>query len=105
MRSAIHPSIFAGVYWLASWLSTSLKLPATWHADLLVAAPKVTQALFAALGDYYTWRLASKTYGHESKEAWAAVCRDPQNQSNTVMEISCTRTETDACYVMRYSSS
>lgn len=44
------------------------------------------QAVFAALGDYYTWQLALKTYGHESKEAWAAVCRDLCNQMNSAPE-------------------
>ena len=46
----------------------------TWHADLIIAAPKATQAVFAALGDYYTWKLGEKIYGHGSNEAWAAVC-------------------------------
>lgn len=45
----------------------------TWHADLMIAAPKATQAVFAALGDYYTWKLGEKIYGHGSNEAWAAV--------------------------------
>lgn len=39
----------------------------------MVVAPKVTQAVFAALGDFYTWKLAEKIYGHGSNEAWAAV--------------------------------
>ena len=46
----------------------------------MIAAPKVVQALFAALGDYYTWQLARKTYGNESREAWAAVCRKPNSK-------------------------
>ena len=37
-------------------------------------APKVTQAIFAALGDYYTWKLGECVYGVGSNEAWAAVC-------------------------------
>ena len=40
----------------------------------MIAAPKTIQAGFAALGDFYTWRLAEKVYGHGSNEAWAAVC-------------------------------
>ena len=37
--------------------------------------PKVAQAvLFAAVGDYYTWKLGEKVYGTGSNEAWAAVC-------------------------------
>lgn len=40
----------------------------------MIAAPKATQAVFTALGDYYTWKLAEKIYGHGNDEAWAAVC-------------------------------
>ena len=46
----------------------------------MIAAPKVAQALFAALGDYYTWQLARKIYGKESRRAWAAVCRKPNSK-------------------------
>lgn len=44
------------------------------HAELLLAAPKVTQAVMAAFGDFYTWRLGERMYGRGSNEAWAAVC-------------------------------
>ena len=44
-----------------------------WKGELLVVAPKVTQAVFAALGDYYTWRLARKVYGRESYQALSAL--------------------------------
>ena len=40
----------------------------------MIVAPKATQAIFAALGDFYTWKLGEKVYGHGSNEAWAAVC-------------------------------
>lgn len=42
--------------------------------ELFLAAPKVTQAVVAALGDYYTWELGERVYGRGSREAWAAVC-------------------------------
>jgi phosphatidylinositol glycan class B len=42
-------------------------------ADLLVAAPKTAQAVIAATGDYYTWKLAANVYGEESYGAWATV--------------------------------
>ena len=38
-----------------------------------MAAPKTVQAVFAGLGDYYTWKLAERIYGHDSSEAWAAL--------------------------------
>jgi GPI mannosyltransferase 3 len=31
------------------------------------------QAVFAALGDYYTWKLARRIFGHDSHQAWAAL--------------------------------
>ena len=43
------------------------------HADLLLAAPKTLQALLAATQDFYTWKLAEKTFGCRSNEAWAAL--------------------------------
>lgn len=73
MRSAIHPVLFAIVYRIASGLSWLLQLSPIWHADLLIAAPKIFQAVIAALGDYYTWRLGEKVYGAGSNEAWTAV--------------------------------
>jgi hypothetical protein len=33
----------------------------------------VTQGVFAAVGDYFTWKLAERIYGHGSTEAWGAV--------------------------------
>lgn len=74
LRSAIHPALLAGVYKLASGLSWILRLSPSYRAEILVAAPKITQAVVAALGDYYTWQLAERTYGVGSNEAWAAVC-------------------------------
>ncbi len=74
LRSSIHPAIFAGVYWVSSFLSRASRLSPDTHAKLLIAAPKVTQAIFAALGDYYTWKLGEGVYGRDSSEAWVAVC-------------------------------
>lgn len=74
LRSSIHPAIFAGVYWASSFLSRASRLSPDTHAELLIAAPKVMQAIFAALGDYYTWKLGEVVYGRDSSEAWAAVC-------------------------------
>ncbi|KAL8799700.1 MAG: hypothetical protein Q9200_007470 [Gallowayella weberi] len=73
LRSAIHPALFAGVYWLSTELSKLLQLTPEYHAELLLAAPKVTQAIFAALGDYYTWKLGERIYGRGSNEAWTAA--------------------------------
>ncbi|KAL8764736.1 MAG: hypothetical protein Q9209_007903 [Squamulea sp. 1 TL-2023] len=73
LRSAIHPALFAGIYFLSAKLSKVLELTPHNHAELLLAAPKITQAVIAALGDYYTWRLGERMYGRASNEAWAAL--------------------------------
>jgi hypothetical protein len=79
LRSAIHPTIFAIVYWIAAGVSWVLRLPPSYRADLLVAAPKLAEGAFAAAGDYYTWKLGERVYGTGSNEAWAAVCSiDPK---------------------------
>ncbi|KAL9098276.1 MAG: hypothetical protein Q9163_006038 [Psora crenata] len=75
LRSAIHPAIFAVVYRIAAGLSWALNLPPDLHAQLLVATPKIVQAVCAALGDYYTWELGKRVYGERSNEAWAVVRR------------------------------
>ena len=51
------------------------------HAELLIAAPKVVQAICAALGDYYTWKLSGRLYGSRSNEAWATVCSIHNNKT------------------------
>ncbi|KAL8745733.1 MAG: hypothetical protein Q9190_002172 [Brigantiaea leucoxantha] len=73
LRSAVHPTIFAGVYRLVSTLSPAMHLSPHSHAELLIAAPKVVQAICAALGDYYTWKLSGRLYGSRSNEAWATT--------------------------------
>ncbi|KAL9594335.1 MAG: hypothetical protein Q9219_007085 [cf. Caloplaca sp. 3 TL-2023] len=73
LRSAIHPAIFAAVYWLSAESSKLLQLSPTTGDELLLAAPKVTQAVIAALGDYYTWKLGERVYGKGSDKAWAAL--------------------------------
>ncbi|KAL8687173.1 MAG: hypothetical protein Q9218_006584, partial [Villophora microphyllina] len=73
LRSAIHPTIFAGVYRLSAELSKLMRLTPVYRTDLLLAAPKVTQAVIAALGDYYTWKLGERVYGRGCNEAWVAL--------------------------------
>lgn len=73
MRSSLHPRLFAGVYLVAAKLARLCGLTPPSHARLAIAAPKVAQAVFAALIDCYTWRLAAKVYGRGSRAAFAAV--------------------------------
>lgn len=43
------------------------------RAFILVALPGALQSVFAALGDFFTWKLAMDIYGRESNAPWAAV--------------------------------
>lgn len=43
------------------------------RAMILTKLPNIVQGIFAALGDYYTWKLSEKIYGLGSDTAWAAV--------------------------------
>ncbi|KAL6707916.1 glycosylphosphatidylinositol anchor biosynthesis [Coniothyrium glycines] len=73
LRSSLHPALFAAVYRLAGAVATLCGLSVPAKAELLVAAPKVTQAVFAALLDCYTWKLAEKVFGRRSRTALAAL--------------------------------
>jgi hypothetical protein len=73
LRSSLHPYIFAGVYRLLDLISHAADLSPAYRAEALISGPKVLQAGIAAVGDYYTWKLAEKAYGAKTPEAWAAV--------------------------------
>lgn len=45
----------------------------TVKAKWLLMAPKALETAFAALSDWYTWRLAEKLYGPSSPAAWSVV--------------------------------
>lgn len=73
MRSSLHPALFAGVYLAAERLARVCGMSLPSRVDVLIAAPKLTQAVFAALLDYYTWKIAEKSYGRRSRTAFTAV--------------------------------
>ncbi|OCL03339.1 glycosyltransferase family 22 protein [Glonium stellatum] len=73
LRSSLHPALFAAVYRMAATLASICDVSPSLRAELLVAAPKFTQAIFAALMDCYTWRLAESIYGRGTRTAWAAL--------------------------------
>ncbi|KAJ5759090.1 GPI mannosyltransferase [Penicillium odoratum] len=72
LRSSLHPLLFAAIYKATDSIASVLCIPST-RAELLIAAPKFAQAVLSALGDFYTWRLASRIYGEDSRGAWAAL--------------------------------
>ncbi|OCT46705.1 GPI mannosyltransferase 3 [Cladophialophora carrionii] len=73
LRSAIHPAIFGICYQLADVLAAFLRRQHHPRAEVLLAAPKILQALFAALSDFYTWKLASCIYGAQSPASLTAL--------------------------------
>ncbi|KAK8177187.1 Alg9-like mannosyltransferase family-domain-containing protein [Phyllosticta citrichinensis] len=73
LRSSLHPALFAGVLALSSVLADACSSSPSTKADILVAAPKITQAVFAASTDYFSWRLAEQAYGRGSRAAWASL--------------------------------
>ncbi|OJJ64197.1 hypothetical protein ASPSYDRAFT_84219 [Aspergillus sydowii CBS 593.65] len=73
LRSSLHPLIFAVVYSAADLVARTLGLSPAFRADLLIAAPGITQAVIAAVGDFYTWKLARYIYGNGSYESWATL--------------------------------
>ncbi|OTB06835.1 glycosyltransferase family 22 protein [Hypoxylon sp. CI-4A] len=72
LRSSIHPTIFAIGYWIVQSFGGAGMAP-TVKAKWFIAAPKVLQAGFASLSDWYSWRLAEKLYGHSSAGAWSVL--------------------------------
>lgn len=73
LRSSLHPIIFALGYSIMWNYSGSLPLSAHMKTLLLIATPKVIQSGFAALSDWYAWRLAEKLYGKNSAAAWSVL--------------------------------
>lgn len=61
------------MYSAADLVARTLGLSPAFRADLLIAAPGITQAVIAAVGDFYTWKLARYIYGNGSYESWATV--------------------------------
>lgn len=73
LRSSLHPFLFAVVYYITSSITWVLHLSPLLTANFLIAAPKVTQAVIAAVGDYYTWKLAGRIYRPDSVVTWTTV--------------------------------
>ncbi|KAF2467088.1 uncharacterized protein BDR25DRAFT_292893 [Lindgomyces ingoldianus] len=73
LRTSLHPALFAGVYQVAAKLTHLCGFGLLIEAEFFIAAPKVAQALFAALLDFYTWKLAEAVYGRGSRTAFTAL--------------------------------
>jgi phosphatidylinositol glycan class B len=66
IRSSLHPMIFAGVYKLIAILGLQDTL-------LLLRAPRFLQAFFAAITDFYAFKLSSRMFGFETGK-WTLLC-------------------------------
>ncbi|KFA75140.1 hypothetical protein S40288_02828 [Stachybotrys chartarum IBT 40288] len=78
LRSSLHPAIFSVAYFAADLVSRALPTANAFKVAALLAAPRMLQALFAALGDWYTWQLATKIYGTDANVALFAVSHSRQ---------------------------
>ncbi|KAJ4406615.1 glycosylphosphatidylinositol anchor biosynthesis [Neurospora sp. IMI 360204] len=72
LRSSLHPAIFGLAYKAAHWFLPPF-FPPAFETFVLEALPKLIQSVFAALGDFYTWRLATSIFGDESNIPWTAL--------------------------------
>lgn len=73
LRSSLHPLLFAGIYKAASQLSDILGLRISLRAEVLLASPKLVQAVFAAAMDFFTYKLAVKTYSPQSAAPYTTL--------------------------------
>ncbi|KAK1812084.1 glycosylphosphatidylinositol anchor biosynthesis [Friedmanniomyces endolithicus] len=73
LRSSLHPMMFAGVYRSTTELCRLLDVTTGRRAAILLGAPKGLQAVIAATGDFFTWALACKLFGHLHDASYAAL--------------------------------
>ncbi|KAI7500084.1 glycosyltransferase family 22 protein [Hortaea werneckii] len=69
LRSSLHPVLFAIFYKGADFASNLLALGPTDRANVLIRTPSFLQSAIAATIDFFTWRLAHRIHGRQSKIA------------------------------------
>ncbi|KAJ5256692.1 hypothetical protein N7478_012796 [Penicillium angulare] len=87
LRSSLHPLLFAAIYKLIDVFASLLRLSPSIRAEFLIAAPKTVQAVISATSDYYTWKLANRVYGEDSR-AYASAYPSQQLPAFFVQQIS-----------------
>jgi phosphatidylinositol glycan class B len=65
--------LFAFFYYVADKPMEYLGFFPQFRAMILAVLPNIVQSVIAALGDFYTWKLAQKMYGVGSNAALATV--------------------------------
>ncbi|EMC97642.1 glycosyltransferase family 22 protein [Baudoinia panamericana UAMH 10762] len=73
LRSSLHPMLFAAAYRTADGLAKQFRVDHDARTALLLAAPKILQAVIAAAGDFFTWQIARRLYGSQSRTSFAAL--------------------------------
>ncbi|PTB67852.1 glycosyltransferase family 22 protein [Trichoderma citrinoviride] len=73
LRSSLHPLLFSAAYTIADRLSAVLPPGSAVRSAIVIAAPRVLQALIAALGDWYTWHLAVQVYESDRNASFFAL--------------------------------
>ncbi|GJN80521.1 glycosylphosphatidylinositol anchor biosynthesis [Purpureocillium lilacinum] len=73
LRSSLHPALFSAAYLVADKLSSLIPAGNVFRTFVVMAAPKTLQAVIAALGDWYAWRLAVTIYGPGSLASFFAL--------------------------------
>lgn len=67
IRTVLYPALFVPVYVVLKWTALD-------DATLLLSlAPGLVQAVFAAIGDLYTFKLARKVLPHDDEAAWTTL--------------------------------
>ncbi|KAF2721489.1 glycosyltransferase family 22 protein [Polychaeton citri CBS 116435] len=73
LRSSIHPYIFTSLYSSHALIYDLLKFSKHDAAEALIVAPKNLQAVFAAMMDYFTFRLAGNVYERGTLSHWLVL--------------------------------
>lgn len=73
LRSAIHPVLFSGAYKAVDQICTLLDCRLSSRVEALAIAPRLLQAVIAAVGDLYTQGLARRVYPGQESIAFAAL--------------------------------
>ncbi|KAJ2906835.1 hypothetical protein MKZ38_010333 [Zalerion maritima] len=101
LRSSLHPRLFATLYTAVDYAASIASISPHYRAEVLILVPKVTQAVLAAIGDWYTWRLAKSIYDEKrwipeatllmtvlSPWQWYVSTRTFSNSLETVLTIA-----------------
>lgn len=73
LRSALHPVLIAGLYYVTAAAGWIFGLSYKFRADALILAPRLFHGTCTAVTDYAIWRLAARIFGEEAAESTAAV--------------------------------